>query len=126
MNLALELRPTYGSMVREYVDLGTIFADAPIEIRARAQEDRLQMLKRLEAQATQDAKVWRGLEPRQLRRKLQQQRQIRLPPVSGKTRDQSESPRPSLRGPGQLLRPRNPAMTAHPSRSATRCHLYPL
>ena len=45
MNLALELRPTYGSMVREYVDLGTIFADAPIEIRARAQEDRLQMLK---------------------------------------------------------------------------------
>ena len=46
MNLALELRPTYGSMVREYVDLGTILADAPIEIRARAQEDRLQMLKR--------------------------------------------------------------------------------
>ena len=44
-------------MVREYVDLGTIFADAPIEIRARAQEDRLQMLKRLEAQAAQDAVV---------------------------------------------------------------------
>ena len=58
MNLALELRPKYGrSMVREYVDLGTIFADAPIEIRALAQEDRLQMLKRLEAQAAQDAVV---------------------------------------------------------------------
>ena len=57
MNLALELRPTYGSMVWEYVNLGTIFADAPIEIRALAQEDRLQMLKRLEAQATQDAVV---------------------------------------------------------------------
>ena len=57
MNLALELRPTYGSMVFRYVDLGTIFADAPIEIRARAQEDRLQMLKRLEAQAAEDAVV---------------------------------------------------------------------
>ena len=54
---ALELRLTYWSMVLEYVDLGTIFADAPIEIRALAQEDRLQMLKRLEAQATQDAVV---------------------------------------------------------------------
>ena len=38
MNLAIELRPTYGSMVNTYVNLGTIFADAPIEIRAQAQQ----------------------------------------------------------------------------------------
>ena len=55
MNLALELRPTYGSMVNTYVDLGTIFAYASIEIRA--QEDRLPILKRLEAQGAQDAVV---------------------------------------------------------------------
>ena len=40
-----------------YVDLGMIWADTPIEIRARAQEDRLQILKRLEAQAAPDAVV---------------------------------------------------------------------
>ena len=57
MNLDLELRPTYGSMVNTYVDLSTLWADAPIEIRAQAQEDRLQILKRLEAQAAPDAVV---------------------------------------------------------------------
>ena len=40
-----------------YVDLGTIFANALIEIRAQAQEDRLQILKTLEAQAAPDAVV---------------------------------------------------------------------
>ena len=57
MNLALGFRPTYGGMVNTYVDLDTIFADAPIEMRARAQEDRLQILKRLEAHGAQDAVV---------------------------------------------------------------------
>ena len=57
MNLDLELRPTYGSMVNTYVALSTLWADAPIEIRAQAQEDRLQILKRLEAQAAPDAVV---------------------------------------------------------------------
>ena len=57
MMLALKLRPKYGSLVNTYVDLGTMWADAPIEIRARAQEDRLQILKTLEAQASPDAMV---------------------------------------------------------------------
>ena len=57
MNLALKLRLTYGSLVNTYVDLCTIWADAPIEIRALAQEDRLQILKTLEAQAAPDAVV---------------------------------------------------------------------
>ena len=57
MNLALELCPMYWRMVDTYDDLGMIFADAPIEIRAQAQEDRLQILKRLEAQAAPDAVV---------------------------------------------------------------------
>ena len=53
MNLAFKLRPKYGSLVNTYVDLGTIWADALIEIRAQAQEDRPQVLKSLEAQAAQ-------------------------------------------------------------------------
>ena len=57
MQLALGLRPTYGGMVNTYVDLSTILAVAPIEMRARAQEDRLQILKRLEAHGAQDAVV---------------------------------------------------------------------
>ena len=57
MSLALKLLQKYGSLVDTYVDLGTIWADAPIEIRARAQEDRLQILKRLEAQAAPDAVI---------------------------------------------------------------------
>ena len=39
------------------IDLGTIYADAPIEIRARAQEDRLRILKTLEVQAAPNAVV---------------------------------------------------------------------
>ena len=57
MILALKLRPKYGDLVDGYVDLGILYADAPIQIRARAQEDRLQILKRLEAQAAPDAVV---------------------------------------------------------------------
>ena len=57
MNLALNLRPTYGSLVDTYVDVSTIWANTPVEIRAPAHEDRLQILKRLEAQAAPDAVV---------------------------------------------------------------------
>ena len=38
-------------------DLGALWADAPIETRALAQEDSFQILKRLEAQAAPDAVV---------------------------------------------------------------------
>ena len=44
-------------MVDTYVDLGTIHAEALIEFKARAQEDRLQILKTLEAQAAADTVV---------------------------------------------------------------------
>ena len=47
MNLALKLHPTYGSLVDTHIDLGTIWAYAPIEIRTRAQEDRLQIHKKI-------------------------------------------------------------------------------
>ena len=57
MNFALKLCLTYGSLMNTYVDLGTIWADAPMEIRARAQEDRLQILKTLEAPAAPAAVV---------------------------------------------------------------------
>ena len=52
---ALKLRPKYWSLVDTYVDLGTIYVDAPIEIRALAQEDRHRILKTLEVQAAPDA-----------------------------------------------------------------------
>ena len=57
MMLALKLRPKYWSLVDTYVDLGTIWADAPIEIRVQSKEDRLQILKTLEAQAAPNAVV---------------------------------------------------------------------
>ena len=44
-----------------YVDLGTIFANALIEIRAQAQEDRLQILTTLEALEAPDAVVFESL-----------------------------------------------------------------
>ena len=54
---ALKLRPKYGSLVDTYVDLCTIWADAFIEIRAQAQENRLQILKIFEAHPAPDAVV---------------------------------------------------------------------
>ena len=41
-----------------HVNLSTIFANSPIEIRAQAQEDRLQILKTLEALEAPDAVVF--------------------------------------------------------------------
>ena len=40
-----------------YFDLGTIYAEATIEFKAWAQEDRLQILKTMEAQAAADTMV---------------------------------------------------------------------
>ena len=57
MMLQLKLLPKHGSLVEPYVDLGTIYAEAAIEFKARAQEDRLQILKSLEVQAAPDAVV---------------------------------------------------------------------
>ena len=53
--LALKLRPKYGALSDTFVDLIGICADAPIEIKARAHEDRLVILKTSEAQAAPDA-----------------------------------------------------------------------
>ena len=61
MMLALKLCLKYRSSVDTYVDLGTIFANALIEIRAQAQEDRLQILKTLEALEAPDAVVFKSL-----------------------------------------------------------------
>ena len=54
--LVLMLRQKYGRLMDTYVNL-IIYADAPIEIRARAQEERLLILETLEAQAAPDAVV---------------------------------------------------------------------
>ena len=51
--IAFEVR----SLVDTYVDLGTNYAKAPIQFKARTQEDRLQILKTLEAHAAPDAVV---------------------------------------------------------------------
>ena len=56
MMLVLMLRQKYGRLMDTYVNL-IIYADAPIEIRARAQEERLLILETLEAQAAPDAVV---------------------------------------------------------------------
>ena len=57
MILVLKWRLKYWSLVDTYVDLTTMYDEAPIEFKALAQEDRLQILKTLEAQATPDSVV---------------------------------------------------------------------
>ena len=55
--LALKLRPKFASLLDTLEDLTTVYAGASIEIKAEAQDDRLQLLQALEAQGAPDAVV---------------------------------------------------------------------
>ena len=56
VKIASKVRPCW-SLVDTYVNLGTIYAEDPIEFKAQAQEDRLEILKTLGAQAAPHAVV---------------------------------------------------------------------
>ena len=55
--LALKLRPKFASLLDTLEDLTTVYAGAPIEIKAEAQDDRLLLLQALEAEGAADAVV---------------------------------------------------------------------
>ena len=55
--LVLKLRPKFASLLDTSEDLTTVYAGVPIEIKAEAQEDRLQLLLALKAQGAPDVVV---------------------------------------------------------------------
>ena len=55
--IALKLRPKFASLLDTLEDLTTVYAGAPIEIKAEAQDDRLLLLQALEAEGAPDAVV---------------------------------------------------------------------
>ena len=55
--LELKLRLKFASLLDTLQDLTTVYAEAPIEIKAEAQNDRLQLLQALEVHGAPDAVV---------------------------------------------------------------------
>ena len=60
--LKLNLCLKFWSLLDTYIDLSTIYADAPNEMKSLAQEDRLQIPKTLDAQTAPDANHAKVLE----------------------------------------------------------------
>ena len=80
MMLVLILCQKYWSLVDTDMTLGKIFANAPIVIRAMAQEDRLQILKTLEDQAAPDAVVSKSPDVQNPQNKRQMSEPVLHPP----------------------------------------------